>query len=92
MNNLSSDVLDYIETQTSDSKAYVDDKISSMSSDWEGDASKTVVSVTQRDGKVTLSAVSIAISSSQVVDLGDVVGNYVPLSVASSSASSSDKL
>jgi len=50
------------------------------------------VSVAQRDGKVVLSAVDIAINASQVTDLSDVVGNYVPLSVASDSASSTDKL
>ena len=92
MNNLSSDVCDYIESQTSDTREYVDNKISAISGDWSGDASKTVVSASQRDGKVTLSAVDIAIQASQVVDLNDVVGNYVPLSVASGSASSTDKL
>lgn len=92
MDNLSSDVIDFIENQTSDAKEYVDNKISAISGDWTSAASKTVVSASQRDGKVTLSAVDIAIQASQVVDLSDVVGNYVPLSVASDSASSTDKL
>ena len=92
LDNLSSDVIDFIENQTSDAKEYVDNKISAISGDWSGAASKTVVSASQRDGKVTLSAVDIAIQASQVVDLSDVVGNYVPLSVASDSASSTDKL
>ena len=64
MNNLSSDVCDYIKSQTSDTREYVDNKISAISGDWSGDASKTVVSASQRDGKVTLSAVDIAIQAS----------------------------
>lgn len=92
LDNLSSDVREYIENQTSDAKEYVDNKISAISGDWSGNAAQTVVSVAQRDGKVALSAVDIAIQASQVTDLPDVVGNYVPLSVASGSATSTDKL
>ena len=92
MDRLSSDVIDYINNVGGDSREYVDNKVAAISGDWTGSAAQTVVSVAQRDGKVTLSAVDIAINAAQVTDLGTVVGNYVPLSVASNSASSSDKL
>ena len=92
LDRLSSDVIDHINSISTDNKTYVDSVVSAMSVDWSGSTSQTVVSVAQRDGVVSLSAIDIAISASQVVDLGNVVGNYVPLSVASSSASSTDKL
>lgn len=91
MANLSSDVTDYIQSVAQDNTEYVDNKISAISGDWAGDASKTIVSAVQENGVMTLSAVDIAIEASQVIDLSDVVGNYVPLSVAND-ATSEDKL
>lgn len=95
-NELSTDVIDYIDNSASgsldDAKDYTDEQIDAISADWTGGASKTVTAVQQRDGKVSLSAADIAISASQVTDLGTVLGGYVPTANASSSASPSDKL
>lgn len=92
LSNLSSDVSNYIESQVDGAKDYVDEKVGNLNSTFTGAVSSTVVSMTESEGIVTLSAQPIAITTSQILDLSAVVGEYVPLSAASNSASGSDLL
>lgn len=96
LGKLAGDVVDRIDqtaaTAESNANAYTDGKISALDSSFAGTVSSTIISMTETDGIVTLSSAPIAIKASQVIDLSSTVGAYVPLSVASDNATSTNKL
>lgn len=92
LNNLSNDVTDHISNSIQTCYSNINNTISSMSVDWSSNANQTIISVAQRNGIVDLSAIDISISTSQINDLANVINQYVPLSIASNSATSTNKL
>lgn len=109
--DIDSKLANYVKTEVVDGTPTVDDKIQTKSkvtaaintalSGLDVDtvtvgANKTIASIGETDGKISVVTADIEIAASQVSDfntaVNGIVGNYVPLSVASSSASSSDKL